>query len=366
MESYKYISSLDAIPIDHKYRHMGYKDTLVTLLDRQTDDCFIEVGIASEIGLVSLFENRNVPDSLQMAFKDSFRNTDTSLYETYLEKTELGEGSVRGFINNLKGKIFEYELPDKLEEVYPGYEFNIAENVTQPIWDIEAVDLDGANDFLIQAKMWADSSNNIGKLTDLMESNPDVLYATSSEIRNAVLERAPELSDQFVPDIDVANFEFTEEVKENLELLVDNLGIDVPDELGEFLPYVTEIILGIRLIMDLIKVQKDFKHVDATNKAKLSAVKVIVLFSRFGITTVLTTAGGAAGSALGPIGSLGGGLVGAFSSAKLNKVLKPKFIELSLALVGLEEEDLFYFRNKEDIDDLASNFIKNQEILNLK
>jgi hypothetical protein len=35
----------------------------------------------------------------------------------------------------------------------------------------------------------------------------------------------------------------------------------VPDEVGDFLPYVTEILLGIRLLYDIIKAERDFKTV---------------------------------------------------------------------------------------------------------
>ena len=355
MQSINLLNKLRSIPITDSDRR-GYKKILEKLVENDTSDCFIEVGFAFEEGLMALFENRNIPDALKVAYKDSFRNSDKTLYEHYLDMIEKGEGSVQGFISNLKGKFFEYELPEQLQEIYPGYEFNIAENVTQPIWDIEAISPEGLEGFYIQAKMWAESGTD--RLIDIMEGNPDILYATSSEIRDEILRKAPELADQLVPNIDISNYEFTEEIKENLEVLVGNLGIDVPDKIGDILPYVSEIILGIKLIMDVIKVHKDFKSLDAKNKAKLSAVKAIVLFSRFGVSSVCVSIGGSAGAGIGNVmGGLFGGIGGAVVAGMINKEIKPYMLSIALALVGLEDEDMFYFNNKDRIDNLAVSYI---------
>lgn len=354
MESIKLLEDINKIQIDNKYDKKSYSEIFDILNNKNTQDCFIEVAFAAEIGLLALFKERNIPDNLFEAYKASFTQSDISLYEHYTNILEKGDDAVRGFISNLKGKFFEFELPDKLREIYPEFDFNIASNPIQPIWDIHAVNADGSEEILIQAKMWLE--NSWSKLADIMESNEDIMYATSSEIREKIIEKVPELSEQFIP-IDISNYEFTENVKENLEVLTDNLGIDVPDEIGDILPYVSEIVLGIRLILDLISVQRDFKNISSTDKAKLSAVKVIVLFARYGVTAVCSSICSAAGTLItGLLGTASGALVGAVLSSKINKEIKPYMLDIALNLVGLNDEDIFYYNNKKKIDNLALSY----------
>lgn len=359
MKSIKFINDLNNLPTDDKYKKMSYSEILDCLSIKKTQDCLIEASFAVEIGMLALFENRNVPDSIFESYKASFPNSDTTLYKHYLEKLDKGEESVNGFINNLKGKAFEFELPDKLEEIYPNYRFDIASLQNQPDWDIHAVSADGLHEFYIQAKMWAASKSQTSELQTIMENNPNILYATSKEIREKILANAPELEDQFIP-IDISIYDFTNDVKENLNNLVSNMGIDVPDEIGDFLPYISEIVLGIRLIFDLVSVQRDFKTISATDKAKLSAVKVLVLFSRFGITTVsvliCSAAGGYISGPGAPIGATMGSVTGAGLAGFVNKKVKPYMLEIALGLVGLDQEDMFYFNNKKRIDNIAYSY----------
>lgn len=361
MESYKYLNEINKIPISKEYENKSFSEILNLIDNKKTLDCIIEAGFATEIGAMALFESRNVPDSMFEAYKDSFTNSDISLFEHYQEVLEKGDNAVLGFVNNLKGKVFEVELRDKLNELYEGYNFELAEKANQPIWDLKGIN-DFGEDILVQAKLW--SPNSASKLENLMYDNPDVLYATGSQIRDVIIQKNPELADQFI-DIDVDSYKFTEDVKENLELLVDNMGIDVPDGLGDVLPYISEIVFGLRLLMDLVSVQKDFKYMSATDKTKLSAVKVIVLLSRYGVTAtcaaICSMAGGAIGGIIPGLGhGLGGtvgGITGSILSRKINKEIKPYMLELSLELVGLDKADVFYFQNKKKIDDLAASYL---------
>ena len=70
----------------------------------------------------------------------------------------------------------------------------------------------------------------------------------------------PELSSQLI-DLNLSNYELVSEVEEGMELLAENSGIDVPDKVGGFLP-VTEIVLGIRLLYDIVKTERDFEAVE--------------------------------------------------------------------------------------------------------
>lgn len=83
--------------------------------------------------------------------------------------------------------------------------------------------------------------------------------------------------------------------------------------------------------------------------------------SRPGITALLASAGAAGGTALGSIvhgvGNLVGGTVGTLTGAGmrmyLNAQLQPHMLSPALDIVGPEEYDPSYFKNRVRIDEVA-------------
>ena len=71
------------------------------------------------------------------------------------------------------------------------------------------------------------------------------------------MRAAPELSDQII-HLDILNADFTEGEREGMNILASNAEFDVPEPLGEMLPYVGEIVLGVRLIMEVESIERDF------------------------------------------------------------------------------------------------------------
>lgn len=264
---------------------------------------------------------------------------------------DSGPESVEGFISNLKGKLGELRVKEHLEQEFPGWSFEIAADQNQPGWDIRGTSPDGT-EVPIQVKIG--DEDYADEVAARMQEDPDVLFAVSNEIRAEVLAKYPELSSQFV-DLNLSNYEFVSEVNEGLETLAKNFGIDVPDEVGDLLPYVTEIILGIRLLCDIVKTQRDFEAVEIKDKARINAMKVLVLFQRFGISAVLVTAGVAAGSIVPVWGNISGALTGAALSAYLNSKLRPRMLEIGMKLAGITADDLFYFRNKVAVDRIGDS-----------
>lgn len=362
MKSSILIKELEKIPLKKEHKHYSLQSIAKEMSQIHRDYFVIETAVGLESAFSTVFTERNIPDDLQQAYNTAFSNVsmDHSLFERYSEMVERGPESVSSFVGTIKGKLFELRLPELLENQFPDYKFEIAGDPTQPIWDIIGNSSSGES-ILIQAKMGG--SEYVSDVLERMQDNPDVLFATSNEIRDSILSSHPELAYQFI-NVDLSNYDFTTDVNHDLGLLADNLGIDIPDSIGEILPYLSEIILGIRLIKDLISVQRDFKSVSATDKTKLSAVKTIVLLSRFGVSIVCTTvcsSGGAAAGSIFPgpgtlIGGIGGAIVGAFMASKLNKHLKPYYMEFALGLTGLTNDDLFYFRNKNTIDRMGFSF----------
>ena len=136
---------------------------------------------------------------------------------------------------------------------------------------------------------------------------PRYIICYSNEIRDKVLENAPELADQFLP-VDFSNYDFTEGVKENLETLVGNLGIDIR-QFRRCITLCRRDSSGNQANFRPDRAYKSFANISATDKAKLSGVKAIVLFSRFGITSTCAAIGSVAGGLIGPLGAPVGGIL---------------------------------------------------------
>ena len=356
MQSTNLLSELEQIPLRNEHDRYTYEDVVKQSGLMRNDLFAIEVSAGVEDTFSTLFDARNVPDDLFEAYSRASPGVaaDYSLYERYTEMVNRGEESVGGFISNIKGKLGELRIQEHLQQEFPGYSFQIADAQNQPDWDILATGPDGT-EVPIQVKIG--DEEYAGEVLARMQEDPDVLFAVSNEIRSTILSEHPELSDQFI-DLNLSNYEITSEVEGNLDLLAENQGIDVPDEVGGFLPYVTEIVLGIRLLCDIAKTERDFEAVAMDDKARINAMKALVLFQRFGISAVLTTAGGALGSFVPILGNLIGAGVGAGLAAYLNSKLRPHMLEIGMELAGITEDDFFYFRNKVAIDRIGESFAK--------
>ena len=192
--------------------------------------------------------------------------------------------------------------------------------------------------------------------------NPDIHFAVSSEIYDEITDSTPEAMDRLM-DIGT-DWELVEGIEDGLGTLVGNLGIDVPDSLAQIIPYAGAVVAGARLIYSVIRTEREFREVDRTTKNKIQVVQTLTLMARMGITTVLSATGASGGAAVGTavpgvgnligggVGALGGGVMGMY----LNKHLQPHMLQLGLSICGLEEDDLFYFKNKSRVDRLALSF----------
>lgn len=355
MESYSYIKDIEKIPLNSNYTDYDLADIIGKSQDMSTDFFSIEVSAGTEEIFSTLFDHRNIPDSLQEAYSLSMTDKSSvmSLYQNYLEKQEVGQESVNGLISNIKGKIFEINLESKLENEYPGFDFEIAKNPNQPIWDLKGINSNG-DEILVQAKMGGENYAN--DVLERMNDDPNILFSVSKEIKEKILESNPELADRFITS-DLKSSEFTKDVQSQLETLAKNEGIDIPDEIGEILPYVTEIVLGIRLLIDIVKVERDFSKIQLDDRSRIHALKALVLFSRFGISVTLTTVGGLVGTAINPgIGTGLGAISGATLSGYLNKKLKPNILEIAEKLTQVDDNEIFYLKHKEYIDSLGKSF----------
>jgi hypothetical protein len=319
-----------------------------------------EFASAASFGLWSIFDDINVDDTIASAYGAQYPGLaeDHSLHEHWQEMMERGPDSMQGFINGLKGKVAEFDTKELLEaEGYTNVE--LAADPNQPVWDISALDPDG-QEVLIQVKTV--SENSAREIQGLIEANPDIHYAVSTEVYDKIADRAPDLVDQMT-DIG-GTVELEGSTEEGLEILSGNMGLDVPDGIVDLVPYASVIIGGSRLIYSVIKTEKDFKAVDRTTKNKMQVVQTLTLMSRMGISSVCAIAGGAGGTAVGSVvpflGHAVGGIIGTIGGAGagmyLNSRLRPIMLDLALNITSLTHDDLFYYKNKPRLDQVALTF----------
>ena len=334
------------------------QDTINRITDIGSNDALVQ---KIEDGL----KTASINDKLAQAHEMAFGTYEGSLHEHWQEMLQRGGNAPDKFLNPLKGKVAELNHKEYLEA--QGYtNVTIPDDPTHPDWDIRAISPDGQEEF-IQVKTGL--AGRAGEVQQLMAENSNIHYAMSTEIYDKIHDRTLDIVNR-VTDMGT-EYELVDGIGDGLETLSANQGFDLPDSVGEIVPYAGAIIMGACLIYNVIKTEKEFSTADRTTKNKMQVVQALTTMSRFGISTALSTIGGFSGSAAGSfipgLGNLVGGGVGVLSGALigryLNKHLQPHMLNLALDITGLTHDDLFYYKNKLHIDSVALSFRQNADML---
>ena len=371
MQSTEYISELQELPSVAYEEHQSAEDIVSELADMDATFFAADTTSESSQAMLSAVGGGDVDDKVQQAYEMAYPNqaAEHSLHEHLLLLETQNEGSSAGLFNGLKGKMAELDAKEFLEE--HGFQnVEIAPDPTQPIWDISATSESGEQVF-IQVKTGAASYG--ADVVDAMEASPDVSFLVNTDIYNWISANNPHLLGQ------VGNFEATsatgyhqvEGMEDGLTTLSDNMGIDVPDGVTDLLPYVGAIIAGARLIYSVVSTERNFKDADRTTRNKIQVVQTLTLMSRMGVSAVLAITGGQAGAAAGGLvgsvvpgvgnaaGGIGGGIGGSIAGASmgilLNRRLQPQMLNLALDITGVTNDDLFYYKNKQRIDEIGDS-----------
>ena len=370
MKSLGLVPELTRLPLDEGTAALDPTEMLPKVRAMDGDQFAIEVSLATEETLEALFHWRNVPDELRgqlsEAYNEAFRRIaeqGTSLTDRFNEVVDGGPGSVQGFVNALKGKVAEVKSEEILEERFPGYDFELAASPNQPGWDLKGTSPDG-EEILVQVKTGTEEYSD--EVIEAMQDSPNVAFAVSSEIYTNLVELHPELVGRLI-EIG-SNAELTESMNDGLPKLAGNFGIDVPDSIGETLPYVGEVVLGFKLIRGMVGTERELSDVELTDRSRVHGIRTLALMARFGINSVSAFVGGAGGGAAGSIipgignvlGGIVGGIGGFFVGRQIHKMIEPKIEELATNLVGGDSEDLYYWMNKVEIDQLGQSFAATQ------
>ncbi len=364
MQSLDLLPQLRALPAVEEPPDATFADMIRRIREMDRDMFVTEVAIGAEFALEHIFDLQAASGELarhtiERAHGLSFPNYEGTLSEHYLEMVDRGPESVGGFVSNLKGKVAEVKAEELLPDYFPGYQFHIAEDPTLGVWDLQGFGQDGAQGILVQVKMGAREYSP--EVMERMQDDPDVVFALSSELYDAVIQASPELADQMI-DLGISNEILETSIEASLDALGSAAGFSAPAAIGEMLPYAAEIVLGIKLIYDMVGTERDFKAVKLADRSRVHALKALVLMSKFGVSTVCVTAGGMAGGAGGSlampgIGSVAGGLIGGASGAAvaalLNRRLRNRMLDLAMHLSRIDDDEFFYFRNKVAVDEIG-------------
>ena len=359
MQSVNLIPALRELPGTAYDRRKSFREMMADLVDTDRAMYAAEFTAATSFGLWAIFDDINVDDNLAQAYAAQYPGlaADHSLHEHWQQMLERGPASADGFVSGLKGKVAEFNAKDMLEQ--QGWtNVEIAPNPTQAVLDISALN-DAGESILFQVKTGV--AERAAEIQQLVSESPDLYFPLGSELYDRISENAPELVERI---IDIGpDYALVADITDGLGTLSANLGIDVPDGIGEIVPYAGAIIAGARLIYGVLRTEREFKAADRTTRNKIQVVQALTLMSRMGVTTVLATVGGmggtAAGSAVPFVGNLIGGAAGSVAGAGmgmyLNRHLQPHMLNLALDITGLTNDDLFYYKNKPRIDQLALN-----------
>ena len=370
MKSLELLTELQKLPKLEDGTTWGTKDTIARIRAMDRDHFAIGVSLATEETLEALFHARNVPDEMVAQLREAHGRAFSdiaeggkSVHEHYEEMMSKSPESLTGFVSNLKGKVAELRAVDQLNEQFPGYDFELASSATQRGWDLVGTSLEAPRIF-VQSKFGSESY--AGAVVEAMQENANYPFAVSSEIFKSVAESHPELVDRLIEIGSAADLAAS--IKDNLGTLAGNFGVDVPDSIGDALPYVGEVVLGLRLIWSIVNSERGLEGVDLTDRTKVHGIRTLALASKFGINQVCMIAGGVAGTLAGSIipgvgnavSGLGGTMAGIGGGMLLSRMLQPRIEEVAMKLVGGDADDMYYLMNKVEIDRIGESLAATQ------
>ena len=370
MQSANLLPALREIPADESRQRMSFRDIMTGLVSTDRAMFAAEFASAVSFGMWGIFDEININDRLLEAYETRWPNMSDgiSMHDKVQSMIENGEFTERNWLTSgLDGQLAEFEAQDWLEENgYSNIQFPVRRdgefNPSNDGWDIRAIDPNG-QEVLIQVKGGASDSQYYETLEAIRET--DYSFILSNELFERFQESHPELMHRIEADVG-SSYDQVEGINDGLETLSDNMGIDIPDEVVDIVPFAGGIMASARLIHSVVKTEGEFKAIDRTEKNKVQVVRTLTLMSRIGVNTVLATVVGAGGVAVGSaimpgIGTfIGGGLGmigGAGAGMFLNRHLtQPLMLNLALNITGLTQDDLFYYKNKPRIDGAALTF----------
>ena len=368
MRSTDLLPVLRELPISESRERMSFQDMMTGLVGTDRVTFAAEFTSAVSFSLWGVFHRVNVDDTaretISQAYERAFSPEGRTVWDHFEDALDNPDTFDNTFMSPLKGAVAEFHLKEQLNQ--RGWNVDLAPGPDQSGWDLHGTDPAG-NYTRIQVK--TGESYTASDIQEHMDKYPvgDVNYADhyamSTEIYERYIESATEAGNRTLSDIG-PDYARVEGIEDGLNTLSANEGIDIPDGTVEIIPYAAAIVGGARLIYGALKNEREFKAADRTTKNRIHVVQTLTLMSRMGISTVLATAGGMGGASAGSlvpgvgnaVAGIGGTVIGAGMGMYLNKRLHPRMLDLALNITGLTHDDLFYYKNKPRIDEVAFIF----------
>lgn len=123
-----------------------------------------------------MIEKENVFDAVRRGFNDLNELSNDDIYEYF---QDIDPDSVGGYVNNIKGILFEQEYVDKLE--LEGIEAVMFEATNHPLTDI-AIYEDGEVINELQLK----ATESVSYINATLEENPEIVIVTTSEVAQLI------------------------------------------------------------------------------------------------------------------------------------------------------------------------------------
>ena len=127
-----------------------------------------------------------ITPSLQEAFDLAYPNMDIDQLD------RMDAEQIQGVIHAWKGKYFEVEIQDRLNQgdwvgelhLTPGQHAELAIDPTQPGWDVQILNADGTVDELLQLK----ATDSLSYIKEALERYPDIEVVATEEVASQMIE----------------------------------------------------------------------------------------------------------------------------------------------------------------------------------
>ncbi|MDJ0834643.1 MAG: hypothetical protein QNJ69_14050 [Gammaproteobacteria bacterium] len=160
--------------------------------------------------LATHINSGQLPGEIQLAFELAYPREAAA--QSFAEQVEsLDQQELVGFVSGIKGKLFEHQYVDYLNNgrLPDGYSAELANNPTNPGWDIAIHGENGVLQETIQAK----ATDSVSYVREALEKHPQIDVVTTSEVHSHLLMHG---ISEGVIDSGISNSELTAMIEGSL------------------------------------------------------------------------------------------------------------------------------------------------------
>ena len=167
-----------------RYRELTARFTERLRVGCQQKTVLLDTLVVGGETLAEYIHSGHVPNNVQHAYELAYPNV-AAIHSIADQVERLNGKGLIGFVSGVKGKLFELQYVDYLNEGHlpDGFRAELAGSPTNPVWDIAIIGRDGALHDAIQAK----ATDSTSYVTDALEKNPQIDVVTTSEVHSHLI-----------------------------------------------------------------------------------------------------------------------------------------------------------------------------------